>query len=78
VELEGLMAKAESGAGGTLINAVGYRPDYLKVRGEQHALEKTAREKNCDLSAVPAGAEPANVAMPALPASPGLVQPQPR
>ena len=78
VELEGLMAKAESGAGGTLINAVGYRPDYLKVRGEQHEIEKTAREKNCDLSAVPAGAEPASVAMPALPASPGLVQPQPR
>ena len=79
VELEGLMAKAESGAGGQLVNAVGYRPDYLKVRGEQHEIEKTAREKNCDLSAVPADAAPANNrAMPPLPASPGLVQPQPR
>ena len=36
IELEGLMAKAEGGAGGQLVNAVGYRPDYLKVRGEQH------------------------------------------
>ncbi|HET9617808.1 MAG TPA: twin-arginine translocation pathway signal [Pseudolabrys sp.] len=78
IELEGLMAKAEGGAGGQLVNAVGYRPDYLKVRGEQHEIEKTAREKNCDLGAVPAGAAPVNAAMPPLPAAPGLVQPQPR
>ena len=77
IELEGLMAKSASGAGGQLVNAVGYRPDYLKVRGEQHEIEKTAREKNCDLSAVPADAKPANAAMPPLPAAPGLVQPQP-
>lgn len=76
-ELEGLMAKAERDAGGRMMSALGYRPDYLKVRGEIHEIEKTAREKKCDLSAVRANAAPAAPAMPPLPATPGLVQPQP-
>jgi hypothetical protein len=76
-ELEGLMAKAEGDAGGRMMSALGYRPDYLKVRGEIHEIEKTAREKKCDLAAVRANAAPAAPAMPPLPATPGLVQPQP-
>jgi len=76
VELEGLMARAERDSGGRMMSAIGYRPDYLKVRGELHEIEATAREKKCDLSAVPVEA-PSNAGPPPLPKAPALVQPQP-
>ena len=53
-ELEQLMAKAESDAGGKLMSAISYRPDYLQVGGQIQDVERTARAKQCDLSAAPA------------------------
>jgi hypothetical protein len=53
-ELEHLMAKAESDAGGRVMSAIGYRPDYLKTRGALHEVERTARDKQCDMSIAPA------------------------
>ena len=61
-ELEQLMAKAESDAGGKLMSAISYRPDHLKMGGELHAIEVTAREKHCNLSG-----EMAKLAKPAQP-----------
>lgn len=47
-ELETLMAKSSKGAGGGLVNAMAYQPDYLSVRGELNELRRTAAAKNCD------------------------------
>jgi hypothetical protein len=52
-ELERLMARAGVDAGGRMMNVIGYRPEYLKISGELHEVEKTARGKSCDLSAQP-------------------------
>ena len=76
IELGGLMARAETDSGGRMMSSISYRPEYLKIRGELHEVEATAREKKCDVSKVapaPASAAPP----PTLPATPGLVQPQP-
>lgn len=49
-ELENLMAKAESDASGKMMSALSYRPDYLSVRGQLREVERTARQKQCDLT----------------------------
>jgi hypothetical protein len=67
-ELEGLMAHADVDAGGRMMSAIGYRPEYLKVSGQLHETERTAREKQCDLSAKPDAGTPA--ALPPPPAKP--------
>jgi len=46
-ELEGLMAKAGSGAGGQLVSTMTYQPEYLQLRGEMDQLRKAAADKNC-------------------------------
>ena len=46
-ELQALMAKAESGAGGRAMSALAYRNEYLATRGEMLELEKAAANKNC-------------------------------
>jgi len=46
-ELELLIAKAGPDAGGPLVSAVAYRPEYAQKRGEMNELRKTAAEKNC-------------------------------
>ena len=75
-ELQGLMAKAETDAAGKFMSTLGYRPDYLRVTGELHELEKVAREKKCDLSAVPVKRTPTLPAPPSSRAGPGLVKPR--
>ena len=47
-ELEGLMAKADIGAGGGLVNAVAYRPEYDSLRGDMMDLRQAAIDKKCD------------------------------
>ncbi|MGN6573115.1 MAG: hypothetical protein ACTHLO_17040 [Pseudolabrys sp.] len=72
-ELQGLMARAETESSGRLMSALGYRPEYLKIRGELHEMEATAREKHCDLSDVPnVASQPPTPSRP----PPALVQPQ--
>lgn len=62
-ELEGLMAKAETDAGGKLMSAMGYKPDYMSTLGQLRSAEATAREKQC--AAPPAPAAPAAAKKPA-------------
>lgn len=70
-ELQGLMARADVDAGGRVMSTIGYRPEYLKISGELHSIEATAREKKCDLSAAPVDADaPAVMPAPPTPALP--------
>ena len=71
-ELQSLMAKADVDSGGRMMSALGYRPEYLKISGELHSIEATAREKHCDLTAVPARAPAVTPGRkkPALPKAP--------
>jgi hypothetical protein len=48
LELEALMAKAGTGVGGTIVSAVGYKPEYLEVHGEMNELRAAAVQKKCN------------------------------
>jgi len=39
-ELEGLIAKAETGTGGSMVAEMAYRPDHAKVRASLHLADK--------------------------------------
>ncbi|MCF8476896.1 MAG: hypothetical protein K9G60_07685 [Pseudolabrys sp.] len=56
VELTALIAKAGPGAGGTMVSAVAYRPEYYQLRGEMNELRRETAEKNCKF--VPGAAPP--------------------
>jgi len=56
-ELQGLMAKAETGAAGPLVAEMAYRNEYLTVRGQAHFAEEAWRKNNCH-EAPPAPATP--------------------
>ena len=47
-ELRQLMDRAGQGTGGTVVNALAYRSDYVAASEELKVLEATARSKNCD------------------------------
>ena len=46
-ELQGLINRAEQGAGGVVVGALAYRTDLASTNQELQILEATAREKNC-------------------------------
>ncbi|CCE01902.1 hypothetical protein [Bradyrhizobium sp. STM 3809] len=46
-ELQGLMAKAETGAGGVVVAEVAYRNDYVAVRGQSQFAEEAWRRNKC-------------------------------
>ncbi len=46
-ELEGLMAKAKTGAAGGLVSAVAYDSDYAKERANLDLIDDTSRRNNC-------------------------------
>jgi hypothetical protein len=66
-ELQGLMAKAETGAGGAIVAEVAYRNDYIATRG-QSKLAEQAWQKNRCRETLPGEAMP--VAPPPAPAAP--------
>jgi hypothetical protein len=59
-ELQGLMAKAQSGTAGPLVAEMAYRNDYLKVRGQAHFAEEAWRKNKCHETppGAPAAASP--------------------
>lgn len=62
VELEGLMAKAETGAGGALVSGLAYQTDYLSERARRDQIDEKIAANNCT---------PADLAAPATaPAAP--------
>jgi hypothetical protein len=66
-ELQGLMAKAETGVAGPVVAELAYRNEYLTVRGQAHYAEEVWRRNKCRETAQPA---PANV-KPAPPSKAG-------
>jgi hypothetical protein len=46
-ELQGLMAKAETGAAGTIVAEMAYRNDYIAVRGQQRLAEEAWQRNKC-------------------------------
>ena len=56
-ELQQLMARASTDAGGRLVSSLAYDSDYLTARGEINELRATAAAKHCD--PVPGAAGPA-------------------
>jgi hypothetical protein len=46
-ELQGLMAKAETGVGGSVVAELAYRNDYVAVRGQSRFAEEAWRKNKC-------------------------------
>ena len=59
-ELQGLMAKAETGVAGPVVSELAYRNEYIAVRGQSRNAEDAWRRNNCrETPAEPAPAAPA-------------------
>src|SRR6478736_7112786 len=59
-ELQGLMAKAETGVAGPVVAELAYRNDYIAVRGQTRLVEEAWRRNKCqetrpDAAAAPGG-----------------------
>lgn len=50
-ELQGLMAKAETGAGGSIIAEVAYRPDYLSAQARLKSANAAWERNRCSSAA---------------------------
>ena len=61
IELERLMAKAETGAGGSLVSGLAYQTDYLSERARRDQIDEKITSNNCSR---------ADLAPPAAPAAP--------
>lgn len=62
VELERLMAKAESGAGGALVSGLAYQTDYRAERARRDQIDEKITSNNCssaDLAPAAPAAPPA-------------------
>jgi len=46
-ELQGLMAKAETGVGGTVVAEVAYRNEYIATRGQAKLAEQAWQRNRC-------------------------------
>jgi hypothetical protein len=62
-ELEGLMAKAETGVGGAVVSELAYRNEYISTRGQAKLAEDAWQHNNCHES--PPTPPPAAPAKPA-------------
>jgi hypothetical protein len=56
-ELQGLIAKAETGAGGSAVGELVYRNDYISARASSKLAEETWQRNKC-VAASPAAAAP--------------------
>jgi hypothetical protein len=46
-ELQGLMAKAQTGVGGSVVSELAYRNDYIAVRGQSKFAEEAWQKNRC-------------------------------
>ncbi len=53
-ELQGLMAKAETGVGGSVVGEIAYRNDYLYARAQSKLVEEAWRRNKCHETPPPA------------------------
>ena len=66
-ELQGLMAKAETGVGGAVVAEVAYRNEYIAVRGQAKLADQAWQKSRCR-ETLPGAAMP--VAPPSAPPAP--------
>jgi hypothetical protein len=66
-ELQGLIAKAETGVGGSVVGELAYRNDYISARASAKLAEETWQRNKCAASS-PAAATPAPAPAAAAPA----------
>jgi hypothetical protein len=66
-ELQGLIAKAETGTGGSVVGELAYRNDYISARASAKLAEETWQRNKCVASS-PATATPVPAPAPAAPA----------
>jgi hypothetical protein len=66
-ELQGLMAKAETGVAGPVVAELAYRNDYIAVRGQTKLAEEAWQRNKCQAS-IPSA--PSAASVPAVPAAP--------
>ena len=71
-ELQGLMAKAETGAAGSVVSELVYRNDYIAIRGQQKFAEEAWRRNKCHES------PPAKTDTPIAPSAKGRPAPPSR
>ncbi len=69
-ELQGLMAKAQTGVGGPVVAELAYRNDYIAVRGQARLADEAWQRNKCHASipAAPVVAAPAAPSPPPAPA----------
>ena len=60
-ELQGLMAKAETGIAGPVVAELAYRNEYVAVRGQAHYAEEAWRRNKCRETAPSTAAAPTDV-----------------
>lgn len=56
IELERLMAKAETGAAGSLVSGLAYQTDYRATRAQRDDLDDRISRNNCSTELPPAAA----------------------
>jgi hypothetical protein len=66
-ELQGLIAKAETGVGGSVVGELAYRNDYIAARAQAKLAEETWQRNKC-VATSPAAATAAPAPAPAAPA----------
>jgi len=59
-ELQGLMAKAETGVAGPVVAELAYRNEYISVRGQTKLAEEAWRRNRCQETKPAAATEPAS------------------
>jgi hypothetical protein len=59
-ELQGLMAKADTGVAGPVVAELAYRNEYLAVRGQAQFAEQAWRRNRCQETPPAAAVPPAN------------------
>jgi hypothetical protein len=67
-ELQGLMAKAETGVAGSVVSELAYRNDYIAVRGQARLAEEAWRRNKCQESPAARTDTPAAPGRPSKPA----------
>ncbi len=63
-ELKRLMAKAESGAGGSVVSELAYRPDYASAQANLKLANRTWDENHCDSQIVTTGRRQGSSSLP--------------
>src|SRR5216684_4171028 len=75
-ELQGLMAKAETGVAGPVVAELAYRNEYVAVRGQARFAEEAWQRNKCHASAPAAPAAAAPAAPSAPPANAKAAKPR--